>query len=212
MNTVEKVKAICKQRKIPISRLEKECGFANGYISQLKKGTIPDDRIVKIASFLNVALESLIDPDDIYYDGEFNVPEDKYRRRRLRVPIFGKVAAGQPIEAISEILGWEEISDDADGKLFGLTVQGDSMSPYIMSDDILLVRSQNFTENGDIVIAQVNGDQAACKKLMKHPEGISLISLNPIYDSMYFANSEIEDLPVVVMGVVVEIRRKVKRL
>ena len=57
MNTVEKVKAICKERKIPISRLEKACGFANGYIGQLKKGSIPDDRLMKIAAFLSVPAE-----------------------------------------------------------------------------------------------------------------------------------------------------------
>ena len=60
MNTVEKVKTICKERKIPISKLEKECGFANGYIGQLKKGSIPDDRLVKIAAFLSVPVEYLV--------------------------------------------------------------------------------------------------------------------------------------------------------
>lgn len=57
MNTVEKVKALCRERKIPISRLEKACGFANGYIGQLKKGSIPDDRLMKIAAFLSVPAE-----------------------------------------------------------------------------------------------------------------------------------------------------------
>ncbi len=55
MNSVEKVKAICKERKIPISRLEKDLGYANGYIGQLRKGTFPDDRLVEIANYLNVA-------------------------------------------------------------------------------------------------------------------------------------------------------------
>ena len=45
MNAVERVKAICKERKIPISKLESDCGFANGYIGQLRKGVFPDDRI-----------------------------------------------------------------------------------------------------------------------------------------------------------------------
>jgi transcriptional regulator with XRE-family HTH domain len=54
MNSVEKVKALCKERKIPISRLEKELGYANGYIGQLRKGTFPDDRLVEIANYLNV--------------------------------------------------------------------------------------------------------------------------------------------------------------
>ena len=54
MNTVERIKALCKERKIAISRLEKECGFANGYISGLRKGTLPDDRLRIVAEYLNV--------------------------------------------------------------------------------------------------------------------------------------------------------------
>lgn len=59
MNTVERIKALCKERKTPVSRLEKELGFANGYIGQLKKGTVPNDRLMKIADFFNVSPEYL---------------------------------------------------------------------------------------------------------------------------------------------------------
>ena len=45
MTSVERVKAICKERKIAISRLEKDLGFSNGYIGQLRKGVFPDDRV-----------------------------------------------------------------------------------------------------------------------------------------------------------------------
>lgn len=54
MNSVEFVKQICKERKIPLSVLEKECGFANAYISQLRKGVFPSDRLQKIADYLNL--------------------------------------------------------------------------------------------------------------------------------------------------------------
>lgn len=47
MTSVEIVKNICKERKIPISKLEKDLGFSNGYISQLKKGVFPADRLKK---------------------------------------------------------------------------------------------------------------------------------------------------------------------
>lgn len=59
INSVERVKAICKERKIAISKLEKELGFSNGYISQLKKGVFPEDRLRKIAKYLNVSTEYL---------------------------------------------------------------------------------------------------------------------------------------------------------
>lgn len=60
MNTVERVKMICKERKIPLSRLERECGFANGYISQLKKGSIPADRLQMIADYLGMDIKELL--------------------------------------------------------------------------------------------------------------------------------------------------------
>ena len=63
MNSVERVKSICRERKIPISRLEKELNFANGYIGQLKKGTFPDDRLLMIANYLEVPVETLYDDD-----------------------------------------------------------------------------------------------------------------------------------------------------
>lgn len=60
MNSVERVKAICKERKIPISKLEKDLGFSNAYIAQLRKGTFPADRLVMIAQYLGVTTEYLM--------------------------------------------------------------------------------------------------------------------------------------------------------
>lgn len=60
MNTVEKVKFICKERKIPISKLERDLNFSNGYIGQLKKGTLPNDRLVAISNYLNIPCEELL--------------------------------------------------------------------------------------------------------------------------------------------------------
>ena len=60
MNSVERVKAICKERKIAISRLEKDLGFANGYIGQLRKGTFPAERLSDIAAYLSVSTEYLM--------------------------------------------------------------------------------------------------------------------------------------------------------
>lgn len=59
MNSVERVKTICKERKIPISKLEKDLGFSNGYIGQLRKGVFPNDRLFKISEYLNLSYEYL---------------------------------------------------------------------------------------------------------------------------------------------------------
>lgn len=63
MTSVERVKKICKERRIPIYRIEKDLGFANGYIGQLRKGTFPNDRLALIAQYLNVTIEELMDDD-----------------------------------------------------------------------------------------------------------------------------------------------------
>lgn len=60
MNSVERVKAICKERKIPISKLESSLNFSNGYIGQLRKGVFPADRLAKIASYLDVTTDYLL--------------------------------------------------------------------------------------------------------------------------------------------------------
>lgn len=60
MNSVYLIKKICKERKIPISHLERDLGYGNGYISQLRKGTVPSDRAVEIANYLNIDLQYLL--------------------------------------------------------------------------------------------------------------------------------------------------------
>lgn len=60
MDSVELVKNICKERNIPISRLERDCGFSNGYIRKLKEGKFPSDRLQKIADYLNVSIDYLL--------------------------------------------------------------------------------------------------------------------------------------------------------
>jgi transcriptional regulator with XRE-family HTH domain len=90
MNAVERIKSICKERKIPISKLERECGFANGYIGQLKKGSIPSDRLIKICDFLGIAPSALIegaDADNTYYVNPetAKVAQDIFENKDLRI-------------------------------------------------------------------------------------------------------------------------------
>ena len=89
MNSVERVKALCKERRIPISRLEKDLGFANGYIGQLRKGTFPDDRLVKIAEYLNVSTSFIMGTDE---DVQKNVIDKDTILAGLEVPTEVKLS------------------------------------------------------------------------------------------------------------------------
>lgn len=60
MDAVERIILICKERKIPLARLEKDLCFANGYMRKLKEGKIPADRLFSIAEYLKVSPEYLL--------------------------------------------------------------------------------------------------------------------------------------------------------
>mgnify|MGYP000673705453 FL=1 len=128
----------------------------------------------------------------------------------LQIPVLGIVAAGIPISAVEDILDYEEIplTWQNQGEFFGLRIKGDSMKPDINNGDIVIVKQQSTAYNGDVVIALVNGDDVTCKKFEKLDNGIMLISNNSEYSPMYFSNEEVITKPVVIIGRVVELRRK----
>lgn len=136
--------------------------------------------------------------------------EKMYTASRKRIPVLGSVAAGIPIEAIEDILDWEEITEEMSrtGEYFGLKIRGDSMMPRIAEGDVVIVKQQSDADSGDVVIAQVNGDSATCKKLYKRKDGISLVSFNPMYEPMDFSEEQVLMLPVTIIGRVVENRQK----
>ncbi len=125
------------------------------------------------------------------------------------IPVLGQVVAGAPLEAVEEVLDYEEIDAKtaAQGDHFALKIKGDSMEPALIPGDVVIVRKQPACENGDIVVAIVNGDEATVKKIKKGPEGLILISNNPAYEPMFYTISEIENLPVKILGKVIESRR-----
>lgn len=60
MNVVDRIKEICKKKHIAISKLERECGFGNGYIAGIKSGMVPADRLLAISKYLNVGYGYLL--------------------------------------------------------------------------------------------------------------------------------------------------------
>lgn len=128
----------------------------------------------------------------------------------VRIPVYGNVAAGIPLEMITDILDWEEIPSAMArcGEYFSLRIHGDSMEPKMSEGDVVIVRRQPDAESGDIVIATVNGDSATCKRLRKHRDGVELVPLNPSYPPLFYTDEEVVNKPVTILGKVVELRAK----
>lgn len=131
--------------------------------------------------------------------------------RGVRIPVLGRVVAGIPIEAVEEILDYEEITPElaATGEFFALQVKGSSMEPTLRDGDVVIVKKQPTVDSGDIAIVLVNGNDATVKEIKESPSGITLIGHNvAVYTPKFYSNREIEELPIQIIGKVVEMRRK----
>lgn len=165
----------------------------------------PDNNaITAMADFFNVTIDYLL--------GRTN--ENIHKSQGIKIPVYGRVAGGIPISAIEDILDYEEITEDEarKGEYFALQIKGHSMEPRIYDKDVVIVRRQSDVDNGDIAIVLIDGEEATCKKIKKTPEGVMLIPLNTDYETMFYSNKQIEDLPVTILGKVVECRSKFERI
>lgn len=128
--------------------------------------------------------------------------------------VYGTIPAGKPIECIEDIIDTEEIPADMlkGGKeYFGLRVKGNSMEPEYLDGDTLILLKQEDCENGDDCVVMVNGQEGTFKRVFKNENGIILQPLNNAYPPTSYSNKEIEELPVKILGIVEEIRRKKRR-
>ncbi|MBR2389002.1 MAG: helix-turn-helix domain-containing protein [Clostridia bacterium] len=202
MNFSERLKNLRKQNKITQEKLAAIIGVERSSIGKYESSTtIPsNETLIKIAQFFNVSTDYLLG----------NNITRKTENKGYKIPVFGNVAAGVPISAIEDIIDFEEIDEElaATGEYFGLIIKGDSMEPRMTTGDVVIVKSQSTIENGETAIVLVNGDEATCKKIKKTPEGVLLISTNPNYEPLFYTNKQIEQLPVRIIGKVIELRAK----
>lgn len=94
MNSVELVKKICKERKIPISKLEKDCGFSNGYIRKLKEGKFPSDRVLVISKYLDMPISYLMTGEESVEETEKLTEKDNRDIKKDLDSIMGKLQSG----------------------------------------------------------------------------------------------------------------------
>ena len=157
------------------------------------------DKIELIANYFNIQKSDLI---------EEHKTENK--KKGAMVPVLGKVVAGIPLDAVEEILDYEEISKDMAKQVehFALQIKGNSMEPKFSEGDVVIVRKQPDVDTGDIAVVLVNGNEATVKKIKKRHDGVMLVPTNPEYEVMFYNNVEIQSLPVTILGKVVELRAK----
>lgn len=161
------------------------------------------DKIELMAKYFNVSKTDLVERHQ-----KGNGPQPA---RGVRIPVLGRVVAGIPLEAITDIIDYEEIPAQMakGGTYFALQVKGRSMEPTLHEGDVVIVRQQPEVENGEIAIVLVNGDEATVKEIKEGPDGLTLIGHNVgVYSPHFYTREQIRDLPIRIIGKVVELRRK----
>ena len=132
--------------------------------------------------------------------------------RVVQVPLIGTVAAGLPILAdqnfeccLPFVAGRHDPRE-----LFALRVKGDSMYPRYLEGDTVILRKQPTCDSGNDCAVLVNGDEATLKQVILRQDGsVELRPVNPAYPPRVYSPAEVERLPVHILGVVVELRRKI---
>lgn len=161
---------------------------------------IPDiQTLSQLADFFEVSVDYLLGK------------EDKPTSNGVKIPVLGTIRAGIPLEAIEEIIDYEEISPALArrGEYFAIKAQGDSMLPTIKNGDVVIFRKQEDADSGKICVVMINGYDATLKEIKKEPNGLWVLPHNPNSDfrPSFFSNEEIVKKPVRIIGVAVEIRR-----
>ena len=128
------------------------------------------------------------------------------------VPVLGTIPAGVPLEAIEDVLDYEELPESmfsCGREYFALKIKGDSMIPRYEDGDVVILRKQDSCESGQDCAVLVNGNDATFKRVRMNEKTLTLQPLNPAYEPMVYTTKEVVDLPVRILGVAVEIRRTV---
>ena len=131
----------------------------------------------------------------------------------ISIPVLGSIPAGIPLEAVQDILEWIDIPEEwtrGDRQYFGLQVKGDSMFPEYLEGDIVVIRKQPCCDSGDDCAVIINATDATLKRVHLLEDGIELEAINPMYGRKKYTGQEIKALPLIILGIVVEQRRKRK--
>lgn len=202
MDTIgDRLKDIRNKKGMTLDEVAKSVGVSRQTIQRYESGVIPNippDKISKLANLFNTTTDYLIDGKNS-------------SKKSIKIPVLGRVVAGIPVEAITDIIDYEEITEELarTGDFFALQVKGESMAPRIRENDVVIVRKQSTVENKEVAIVLVNGNEATIKEVQFQENGITLIGWNPaVYTPHFYSAKDIETLPVQIIGKVVELRGK----
>jgi len=180
-------------------------GVSESAISHYEKGL----RQPKQALLLQLA-----DLFEVTVDELLARPPGEAAGEGVLLPVFGRIRAGPPAIAMEEVEGWlaADLGEaDGSGRYYYLRVQGDSMRDAgIFDGSRVLIRRQDFAENGDIVACMVDGEEATLKRFRRDGQVVALLPENPSYRPILLSLEDFDSGRAHILGVALMVKTLLK--
>ncbi len=201
MKIGDKLTYLRNSNNLSQAELAKKLNISRSSIGMFESNarTPTTDTLVRYAQFFNVSIDYLMGTSQ-------NSNAEKYT-----IPVYASISCGNPFVADENIYDFEDvdIALKSQGEHFGLLCRGNSMSPEFKDGDVAIIRKQSNIDSGNIAAVRINGDEATLKIVKKSEQGITLVAINPdVFLPRFYSNEEIINLPVEIIGKVIENRRK----
>ena len=195
----EKLIFLCEKNNVSPNTVCSKLGLSSAIATRWKNGSIPrDTTLLKIADYFGVSVEYFKgEPERVRVESE-TIPLDHNNLRM--VPLFETVSAGFGAYASEDIQDYMPVffhNPSEASQTICIKVRGDSMYPKIEDGDIIQVHKQESVDDGSIAVVLLDGDEGLVKKVQYRPDGVDLISMNPMYPPMRFDGAEASRVRVV---------------
>lgn len=214
----EQIKKMIIEKYGSIRNFSDKIGLPNSTVVSILDRGIKNSNItnvMKMCKALNISVDNLIDNNQLINTLNFdNATPIELTKNVVRIPVLGRIPAGVPIEAIEDIIGYEEIPKEwlkGGNEYFALVLDGDSMEPKYQDKDIGIFLKASDCESGQDCCIKINGFDATFKRVKKQENGIMVMPLNENnstgFSTTFYTNDEIINKPVEIIGVIKQIRR-----
>lgn len=227
--TGDRLRALRQDMGLSQEEIAKKIGVSRpAYVNYEQGKSRPTRKLEELSALFNVTSDYLMGFSDNPHSTPFSgqtplfscyatqkpvqlTPPEPINHAHYKIPILGTVSAGEPIEAIEDVLGYEYLDDKYEGdgyQYFALKIRGNSMTPTIMDGDVVIVRQQSTVDSGQIAIVLVDGENATAKQVDVSPSGITVIGHNAsVFAPRFIPNAETKSR-LQIIGRVMECRRR----
>lgn len=206
-----KIKNLRETKNITQQELAEALNTTQQSIARYESGERKTDNniLFALSDYFNISINEFFPP--LNFD---NATPIDINSNIIKIPVYGTIKAGIPIESQNDIIDYVDIPKDwtnGGKKFFGIKLSGDSMFPKYQDGDTVIFEQNDDIEtykNKDVAV-MINHTESTFKKILVNEQGIVLQPYNTAYDIMMFSKEQVEQLPIKVVGIAREKRTKI---